>query len=216
MAPLWHHDRVPPIYHITHRENLAAILGRGELLSDNAVGRADAAPVVIGHSHIKVARGVKPVPCGPGCCVGDYVPFYFCRRSPMLYVISCGSVEGYSGGQSEVVYLVSSTESVMSAKLSFVFTDGNAAGSLSKFYDDLVHLDKVDWPLMESRYWNNTLEDPSRRHRRQAEFLVLGRFACSLVTEIAVRTHGARAAVQPLVEAAGLSVGINVRPDWYY
>ena len=40
------------------------------------------------------------------------------------------------------------------------------------FFDDLKDLDKIDWDLMQSRYWNDTNDDPDRKRRRQAEFLV--------------------------------------------
>ncbi len=42
-----------------------------------------------------------PVPCHPGTWVGDYVPFYFCPRSVMLYVISRKNHPSltYRGGQ---------------------------------------------------------------------------------------------------------------------
>lgn len=37
---------------------------------------------------------------------------------------------------------------------------------------DLSDLDKIDWDVMGSDYWNDTNEDMNRKARRQAEFLV--------------------------------------------
>ena len=37
--------------------------------------------------EIKARRLAQPVRCNPGTLVGDYVPFYFCPRSVMLYLI---------------------------------------------------------------------------------------------------------------------------------
>ncbi len=84
----------------------------------------------------------------------------------MLYVISKGSVEGYDQGQQPVVYLESSTETVVAAGLGYVFTDGNAATEgLTVFSADVDDLDRmVDWELMTKNMWNNT----ARRSRPAA------------------------------------------------
>ena len=55
---------------------------------------------------------------------------YYAARSPMLYIISKGDVPTYSGGQDEIVYLVTSIERVLEEHLRFVFTDRNAAPGL--------------------------------------------------------------------------------------
>ena len=43
----------------------------------------------------------------PSLCVGDCVPFYFCPRSVMLYVISMRNHAelSYQGGQEPIVHL---------------------------------------------------------------------------------------------------------------
>ena len=60
--------------------------------------------------------------------------------------------------------------SIAAAKAGFVFTDGHAIMQLSKFYDDLGYLTEIDWDIMEEKYWRDTIEDPDRKRRRQAEF----------------------------------------------
>ena len=108
--------------------------------------------VNIGHMHIKQRRLNRPVPLGPGGTVGDYVPFYFAPRSPMLYVISRGGVEGYAEGQQPVIYLRSTAETADEAGLRWVFTEGHADMGYTDFFDNLRDLEKVDWPLMRERY----------------------------------------------------------------
>ncbi len=76
------------IYHITHVDNLPAIIRAGGLRSD-ASTQGVGPSTGIGMSNIKQRRLGLPVPCCPGNHVGDFVPFYFCPRSIMLYVIHC-------------------------------------------------------------------------------------------------------------------------------
>ena len=76
------------IFHITHVDNLASIIEDGCLWSDRRLVSARGDRVVIGLNNIKKRRlDELPVHCHHGTRVGDYVPFYFCPRSPMLYLI---------------------------------------------------------------------------------------------------------------------------------
>lgn len=76
----------PKVYHITHMDNLPSIVADGELLSDAAVIAKGGPAQPIGMSGIKRRRVEElEVDCYPGTKVGDYVPFYFCPRSVMLY-----------------------------------------------------------------------------------------------------------------------------------
>src|SRR5437764_965792 len=96
----------PKIYHITHSNNLARITADGCLFSDKImVNRGDA--TVVGMGTIKTRRLGLPVRCHPGDFVGDYVPFYFCPRSVMLYVIHAGNHPEltYRGGQEPILHL---------------------------------------------------------------------------------------------------------------
>ena len=83
--------------------------------------------VDVGDTSIKSRRTRITVPCGPGGRVGDYVPFYYAPRSPMLYSIQCGNVPGVDPDQRRLIYIVSSTEAAYGAGLRCVFTDGNTA-----------------------------------------------------------------------------------------
>lgn len=78
------------IYHITDLENLPGILNDGGLYSDAVIVQKDA--TVIGYNHIKARRLTQiTVPCSNNRFVGEFVPFYFCPRSPMLFTINQGN-----------------------------------------------------------------------------------------------------------------------------
>ncbi len=205
------------LYHITHVNNLPAIMAAGGLHCVASLGgTADGMYLNIAHGHIQDRRARKTVPCGPGGTLHDYVPFYFAPRSPMLYVLRQGGVVGYAGGQVPIVHLVVEVEQVMQAGLSFVFTDGHAVIDISQFYMNLADLDKVDWAIMKERYWNDTNTDGDRKRRRQAEFLVHEFVPWNLVTEIGVANQAAAKVVAELL-GPGIQVPVvSVQPGWYY
>jgi hypothetical protein len=203
---------VPYIYHITHVNNLQGIIAEGGLHCDRAA--QDLKSVNIGHQHIKQRRLNRPVPLPPGGTVGEYVPFYFAPRSPMLYVINRGGVEGYAEGQRPVIYLRSTVEAVEEAGLCWVFTEGHADMDFTDFFNDLKDLDKVDWPLMQSRYWHDTNDGPDRKRRRQAEFLVHNFFPWELVSYIGVYDRSIAETVGEIIKGGSPAVGIQ--RGWYY
>jgi hypothetical protein len=203
---------VTPIYHITHVKNLQRIVGEGGLHCDRSAQELKS--VNIGHPHIKARRLNRAVPLGPKGTVGEYVPFYFAPRSPMLYVISRGGVEGYTDGQEAVIHLRSTAEAVKKAGLSWVFTEGHADMDYTDFFDDLKDLDKIDWNLMEAKYWRDTDDDPDRKRRRQAEFLVHEFFPWELVSYIGVYDRSIAGTVGKLLKGDGPKVGVE--RGWYY
>lgn len=159
----------------------------------------------------------KHVSCGPGGTVGEYVPFYFAPRSPMLFRIQRGGVEGVSSDPARLVYVVSSAEAVVEAGHACVFTDGNAAAAFTEFHDDADQLgDVVDWRLMKATQWANTTDDPDRRRRRGAEFLVHEALPFELVHELGVYDAAARSAVFAAAADAGWDVAVRIRANWYF
>ncbi len=203
---------MPYLYHITHVKNLKRIVAEGGLRCDREA--QDLKCVNIGHQHIKQRRLNRVVPLPPGGTVGEYVPFYFAPRSPMLYVINRGGVEGYADGEKPVIYLRSTIEAVEKAGLLWVFTEGHADMDFTDFFDDLKDLARVDWGLMQARYWNDTNDDPDRKRRRQAEFLVHKFFPWELVSYIGVYDRSIAETVGEIIQGGSPEVGIQ--RGWYF
>ncbi len=203
-----------PIYHITHMRNFERIIAGGGLVCDRKA--QDVPHARIGHQHIKDRRMQRPVPLPPGGTLGDYVPFYFAPRSPMLYVIQKGQVEGYAGGQSEVVHLVSTVEAADKANLRWVFTEGHAVILFTGFFNDLQDLGRIDWAVMRSRYWFDTNDDPDRERRRQAEFLVHDFFPWELISHIGVCNRDTQLLVAQALENSRHKPSAAVERSWYY
>lgn len=207
-----------PIYHITHLHNLPSIITAGGLHCDNDRGSLPTECVGIAHEHIKQRRANRRVPTCSGGKLADYVPFYFAPRSPMLYAIIRGEVEGYAQGQQPILHLVSSAEAVEEAGKPFTWTEGHADMAFSEFFEGLTDLsDKIDWEVMQGKFWN---DDPpaivDRKRKRQAEFLVYRFFPWTLFSTIGVIDEATRTEVLRLTAGAAHQPDVRVQRNWYY
>jgi hypothetical protein len=202
----------PQIFHITHVDNLKSILKEGGLWSDAKRIAKGFDSTNIGYSHIKARRLQRPIPVAKKGMLGDYVPFNFCPRSVMLYVVSRGH-ENYSGGQRGIVHLVSRASQVRRAKLPWAFTDRHADLGYAEYFDDFGKIGEVDFGVMAREQWGG---DSDLKERRQAEFLVHDFFPWSLVEEIAVYGEAEKKAVEILLAKVSRRPPVVVRPDWYY
>jgi hypothetical protein len=205
------------LYHITSLENLPAILRSGQLLSKNALDASQSPYTTIAYEQIQERRAQKIVPCGPGGVLHDYVPFYFAPRSPMLYAISKGLVQGYGSGQSSILHLLIKAEDIFAESLDFSFTDGHAIIGYSRFYDRPSDLNEaIDWAIMKEKYWNDTDEDGDRKRRRQAEFLVHRAVPWPLIRAICVMDEERAGQVHASLHEYHQQTAVKLRPNWYY
>lgn len=172
----------------------------------------------VSHDSVQEKRRNKQVDCEPGGILHDNVPFYFATRSPMMYVISRGNVEGYDSNTTPLIYLVSSVQRVQEMALRFVFSDGHPVVKLSRFYNDLADLNEVDWKVMRAQYWNDTEEYPDRERRRQAEFLVQNAFPWDAVEFLAVKNAGVKDRLDAYLarDWPDLVRPVRVAPGWYF
>ena len=98
----------PKIYHIVHVDRLVSIIHDRFLWCDREIIRRSPPGTTIGMSNIKMRRlNELRLSSHPGLNVGDCVPFYFCPRSVMLYLIyRANDVDlQYHGGQEPIVHL---------------------------------------------------------------------------------------------------------------
>jgi hypothetical protein len=204
------------LYHITHYSNLPSILCHGGLVANSGAKTRGISYVNIAHAGIQDRRLITSVPLPPYGTLHDYVPFYFAPKSPMLYAISKGRVEGYKKGQDEIIYLVSKIDIIHRSGLAYVFTDGHAIMGFTDFYNDLKDLHKIDWEVMNSQFWFDTEEDLDRKRRRQAEFLVHQFVPIHLFLGIAVKNNKMKQKVKEIIHKCNYDKPIAVRPHWYY
>lgn len=97
------------------------------------------------------------------------------------------------------------------AGLRSAFTLSSAGAA---FFEDRATLDDlgdIDWKAVKARDWR----DPLVKERKQAEFLVEGRFAWQLVSRIGVFNSTRRQVTDALAGSKHQPV-VEVRPEWYY
>lgn len=201
------------VYHFTHLRNLPGII-EGGLRSDAACRREGRTEVQIGSAGIRERRLELPVgDVGPGGNVGDYVPWYFGPRSPMMFTLSRNNYE-YQGGFDEVVYLVSSVPTIVELGCEWIASDRNAALTLAEFTDDEGALrGHISWDIIGSRYWTDFADGADLR---AAEFLVHGSVPWEAVEAIVTKTDGTCEQVQAMVAGRHHSPPVYVRRQWYF
>ncbi|MHB1565725.1 MAG: type II toxin-antitoxin system toxin DNA ADP-ribosyl transferase DarT [Acidiferrobacter sp.] len=200
------------IYHITHADNLANIIREGRLWCDAQCNAHGFTHTNIGYTHIKGRRMRHPVRVAAGGMLGNYVPFNFCPRSVMLYVVAHGH-ENYQEGQQPIVHLVSSVHTMLTTARPWFFTDRHADLGYANQFDSLGRLDEVDWAVMPLRQWGGGQEV---KEKRQAEFLVHDWCPWSAIEVIGVVNRDIAVRVEAAISGAGHRPRVEVHGDWYY
>lgn len=208
----------PKIYHITHVDNLPHMVD-AVLWSDAERIRRNVNCTIVGMSEIKRRRLEElEVACHPGTRVGQYVPFYFCFRSIMLYLLYRGNhVDlAYKGGQRPILHLEADLHEVVrwarSMHRRWAFSNGNAGTRYTQFYSDIRRLDQLDWTAIGATEWR----EPIVRERKQAEFLVGDSFPWELVRRIGVIDARMAESVTQALRGADHRPDVVVEPNWYY
>lgn len=209
----------PKIYHITHFDNLSRIIEAQKLWSDSKRIELKLDVQIVGMSRIKERRLHElEVTCHPGTKVGDYVPFYFCPRSVMLYMSYKRNTEdlAYKGGQDPIVHLQADLRKVVkwadSEGRKWAFSASNAGARYVECYSDLSQLERVNWDAVNSGDFRNA----EIKEGKQAEFLVHEFFPWELVEKIGVIDAQMATRVNAILDEAGEHPLANVESDWYY
>ncbi len=211
--------RSSKIYHITHLGNLTRIVAAGRLWSDAKRVELGLECEIVGMSEIKRRRLEEiEVSCFPGTKVGEYVPFYFCPRSIMLFILHRGNHPDvtYREGQGRIVHLQADLEMTIrwadEAGVRWAYSDRNAGAFVAEFFTGRDDLGKIDWSAVAALDFRN----PVTKEGKQAEFLTFEAFPWDLVEEVGVMDDRAAEEVRLAVAAATHRPRIAVRQTWYF
>ncbi len=209
----------PKIYHITHVDNLASLAAEGMLLSDAAMIERGGPVQAIGMSTIK-RRRVEELYVGaqPGTKVGDYVPFYFCPRSVMLYVIFRANHPEltYRDGQEPIVHLEADLRRVIQWAdengVRWAFSLSNAGSRYAEFRSNLSDLNELNWNAIAA----TDFRPSDVKEGKQAEFLVQQSFPFFLFECVGVQSAKTQVRAMQALRGASHRLPVEVRREWYF
>ncbi len=207
----------PKIYHITHLDRLPSVVAEQALLCDAEVVRRSLGGTRIGMTSIKKRRLEElRLSSHPDLLVGSCVPFYFCPRSVMLYLIYCGNDPdlAYRQGQQPILHLEADLRQTVAwanqQRVRWAFTLSNAGARYFEDRCDLQHLAEIDWNAVEATDWRSCKEG------KQAEFLIEQRFPWELVSRIGVKDAVVYQQVSNLLKGVSPRPKVEVQANWYY
>ncbi len=212
----------PKIYHIVHVDRLPSIIAAGRLWCDAKIIQHSGTGTAIGMSDIKRRRLELKLTSHPTLSVGNCVPFYFCPRSVMLYVIHRGNdpEPDYRGGQDPIVHLESDLQRTVAwadeRDLRWAFTLSNAGAVYFEDRCDLKQLNEIDWSAVRANKWSGNGVPVSNKEGKQAEFLIEQQFPWELISRIGVCTQKVLNQTLAAVEAAAHKPSVEIRRNWYY
>ncbi|MBL8298149.1 MAG: DUF4433 domain-containing protein [Rhodanobacteraceae bacterium] len=207
----------PKIYHIVHVDRLPSIVAAGGLLPDALVLARALGGTMVGMNHIKQRRLTElQLASHPGLFVGACVPFYFCPRSVMLYLIHRRNAElTYQGGQAPIIHLQADLDAVVAwadaQPARWAFTLSNAGSYFFEDRNDLARLGEINWTAVQALTWGGGLKDG-----KQAEFLLEQHLPWHLIERIGVHSATVYRHAVNALPAHGHRPPVEVRPDWYY
>ena len=194
----------PKLYHIVHVDRLPSIVADQCLWCDREIARRSPPGTTIGMNSITQRRlNELRLTSHPDLFVGDFVPFYFCPRSVMLYLIHRGNHPEltYRGGQGPIVHFEADLQAVVAwadaQPRRWAFTLSNAGARYFEDRSDLGQLDQIDWNAVRATDWHQCKEG------KQAEFLLESSLPWHLVERIGVQSAHSPGSQQYLDAAVG-------------
>lgn len=206
-----HIDNVPHIlkYGITHKNSLNRNPNFKDIGDISLIGTRNDMQVIVDNGQLASAER-KTI------SLGDFIPFYFGVRMPMLYVIQHGGNFVVKATKAtDIVYLVCSINKVVLNGNDYYFSDGHATDILTSFYDQsqinkLIGI--IDWDAIRSAYWGGS-ENLNLKRKKQAEFLVMGDLPPNLI--IGVGCYDIKSK-DKLISMGVLENIIKIIPKAYY
>ena len=149
-------------------------------------------------------------------CLGDFIPFYFGIRMPMLYVMQNGGnfVEQATPPEN-IVYLACSLTKIIETNMGYYFSDGHGTDNLTSFYEKekITSLSEiVDWNCVRAIFWGGQ-ENLNIKRKKQAEFLASTDVPPECILGFVCYNQAAK---DRLLEMGIPNEKIKIRPSAYY
>ena len=210
----------PKIYHIVHVDRLPSIISDGNIWCDAEIVQRTLPGTTIGMNAN--SGGSLSLPWTAELHVGDCVPFYFCPRSIMLYLIYQGNHPelDYTGGQGHIIHLetdlYTATQWATQNNKRWAFTLSNAGARYFEDRCDLAQLNEINWDAVQANQWGGRDVSPSVKEGKQAEFLIEHSLPWHLVERIGVRSRAIYQQSANAISADDHRPQIQIKNEWYY
>ena len=211
------------VYHIIHVDRLDSIFSDGFLFCDAETMQRQSAGTIIGMTKLKERRLNKNLASFKNLTVGQCVPFYFCPRSVMLYVINCRNNPDlqYSNGQDDIIHLEFNLQEILdwakNNNLRACFTTSNASSSYFDDYSDFSKIiETLDWVAINALQWSGPGIKKHTKENKQAEFLIENKLPISLINTIGVYNLQNYNKVNTLLSRYNISSNVILKKEWYY
>jgi len=211
------------LYRMTHLENILHILKNG--ITHKNSKNADPYYKSIGdlsliqtrqNKEVRITNGIYDSQNERVIILGDFIPFYFGVKMPMLYVIqNGGNFVEEAVSPENIIYLVCDLISLVSLQQEFYFSDGHATDRLTTFYDSsrkdgLTHI--IDWEAIDSIYWGG-IENLEVKRKKQAEFLIKGDIPFRCIKRIICYNKNAK---EKILKFGIKEIMIEINKNAYY
>jgi hypothetical protein len=187
------------VYRLTHIDNIPHILRHG--ITHRKLPLHNPEYISIGDSSLISARSNRLTEITNGqhvietISLGEYIPFYFGVRMPMLYVVQMGgNFVPKAVTPENIVYLACSIAKIDNLGLTFYFSDGHATDNLSTFYNkELIYElpNIIDWAAVKAKSWSGN-ENLLLKRKKQAEFLIKEDVPVACITGFVCYNENAR------------------------
>ncbi|MBO6085228.1 MAG: DUF4433 domain-containing protein [Acetobacter sp.] len=206
------------IYHIVHVNNLKSISDDCFIFSYSEIQNRQSFVSIIGIEDIKQRRLSLPVLCNPDTYVGEYVPFNFCPRSVMLYIIHKGNTPNltYKDGQDPIIHLQADLHTVLQwaekNSIQWAFSSLNAGTRYAQFYNEIQDFEALNWEAIET----TDFRDQTIKYAKQAEFLIYHAFPFELVEKIGVYSEEIAKQVNAIIKPMNSCPKVEICKAWYF
>jgi hypothetical protein len=202
------------IFRIVHQDNVPWILDHG--LHCRNSRKIDPNFVQIGNADLIDKRRTRAVKGPISGTLSDYVPFYFTPLSPMFLNIKTGWRGITARSNEEIVIFYSSLHKLKADSVPFVFTDRHAYLETAQSFQNLSHLDKIDWNILQRRDFKRNPDDPEKVERYEAETLVHRCLPITSVLGIGCASAASAARMRALVQQRQMKLAVDTKQDWYF
>lgn len=200
-------------FRLVHIDNIPHILEHGLVKSDSPNANPNYVP--IGDQLVIEKRKNRLLETSSWMKIGDFIPFYFGTRSPMLYVIQ----HGYNGVRridaEKIVYCVIRIDDIIRDGIECYFTDGHVLSGLTQLFHGSL-LNRVDefvqYKDVFAYRWDDD-ENLDLKRRKEAELLLKNDLPVQYIKGFVVYNLKAKQLL--------LSMGIDeenviVKPNYYF